>query len=509
MSSWASGYVADIGYTHGFYRELTPALLGFISLARGRRSPLQAGPLTYCELGCGQGFSTNLLAAANPDIEFFATDFNPSHIAGAQAFAATAGTRNVHFFDQSFAEFVDEPSLPDCDIISLHGIYSWVTAEHRADIVRFIRRRLRPGGLVYISYNTQPGWSAAAPMRHLMSLHARTQAGPTVGRLDAVLGFTDRVLATNPGFLRANPAVRDRFDRIKAQNRAYLAHEYLNDAWTLFYHAEVAAELGEAKLDFIGSAALLEHIDAINLSPEQLRVLAEISEPTLRETVRDFMVNQQFRRDVFARGSVGLFAQEAREIWLEQRVALSTPRQDVQLTVTGSAGQATLQPETYLPVLDALAEGPRTLRQLLEDATIARLGWPRLQQAVLVLVGGGHLQPARDEAGEAARSERTTPFNEAVLQRARFADQLQFLASPVTGGGIMVDRIAQLFLLGTRSGQADPPGFAWDILSQQGQRLVQDGKSLESSEENLAALRFRFGMFTERQLPVLKQLGIA
>ena len=27
MTDWTAGYVADINYTYGFYRELTPAML--------------------------------------------------------------------------------------------------------------------------------------------------------------------------------------------------------------------------------------------------------------------------------------------------------------------------------------------------------------------------------------------------------------------------------------------------------------------------------------------------
>src|SRR5882757_5507892 len=158
MAEWASGYVTDLGYTHGFYRELTPSYLGLVPLAVGQSGFDANASLMICELGCGQGLSANLIAAANPHIQYYATDFNPAHIVGAKALAAEAGTANVHFFDHSFAEFLVEPSLPTFDVIMLHGIYSWVQAPQRAEIVEFIRRKLKPGGLVYISYNSLPGW---------------------------------------------------------------------------------------------------------------------------------------------------------------------------------------------------------------------------------------------------------------------------------------------------------------------------------------------------------------
>jgi predicted O-methyltransferase YrrM len=88
MANWSAGYVVDVEYTHGFYQELTPSLLAFLVLLQGVQAPdLGSSSLAYCELGCGQGFSTNLLAAANPHIQFHATDFNPGHIVGAQSLA--------------------------------------------------------------------------------------------------------------------------------------------------------------------------------------------------------------------------------------------------------------------------------------------------------------------------------------------------------------------------------------------------------------------------------------
>ncbi len=91
---------------------------------------------------------------------------------------------------------------------------------------------------------------------------------------------------------------------MKGQNRNYLAHEYFNDDWNLFYHSDVARELSAAKLSYLGSAAVLEQVDAINLTAEQQQLMAGIEDPALRETVRDFMINQQFRRDVFVKGGV-------------------------------------------------------------------------------------------------------------------------------------------------------------------------------------------------------------
>lgn len=513
MASWTSGYVADIGYTHGFYRELTPTLLSFVALTRGQHGPDTSGPLAYCELGCGQGFSMNLLAAANPHIRFYATDFNPSQIAGARRLASEAGLSNVSFFDTSFADFANEPELPrEFDVISLHGIYSWISEENRRAIVDFIARKLKVGGLVYISYNCLPGWSAAAPMRQLMYLHAKSRGGPTAPRLEGALSFVEQIQNSNAAFFRGAPGMKERFERVKGQNRNYLAHEYFNDDWNLFYHSDVARELGAAKLSYLGSAAVLEQVDAINLTAEQQQLMTSIEDLTLRETVRDFMINQQFRRDVFVKGAVPHSNQTAQESWLSQRFVLSVRREDIELKVRGALGEATMQEDTYLPLLKGLAEGPRSLRELFATPEIAGLGWAKIQQAFAILVGMGHLQPSLPAKDENRRAKVTKAFNQAVLARARDSGDLQFLASPVSGGGHTVGRFQQLFLMSLAEGgktSQDWANFTWRLIAAQGQKLLKEGKVLETEEENLAELKAQAAEFGEKHLPVLRSLQIA
>ena len=73
---WTSGYVAEIDYTHGYYRELAPGLIDY-ALILGGYEPPDRTSMRYLELGYGQGLSVNIHAAACPG-EFWGTDFNPA-----------------------------------------------------------------------------------------------------------------------------------------------------------------------------------------------------------------------------------------------------------------------------------------------------------------------------------------------------------------------------------------------------------------------------------------------
>ena len=252
MSDWTAGDVADVGYTFGVYAELNPQRIQLAFLMAGLVPP-QNG--TACELGFGQGMSVNIHAAASVT-EWHGTDFNPSQAAFARELADASGA-NAHLNDQSFAEFCSRDDLPEFDFIGLHGIFSWISDENRHIIVDFIRRKLKVGGVLYISYNTQPGWAPMAPVRDLLTEHASVMGAAGSGslaRVDQSFGFVDRLFATNPLFLRANPNAKTSFDKAKAQNPAYLAHEYFNRDWVpiaLSAHGEVAGAC-QAELRMFG-----------------------------------------------------------------------------------------------------------------------------------------------------------------------------------------------------------------------------------------------------------------
>ncbi len=509
MHSWSAGYTADVAYTSGFYRELTPALLEFAALGRNAQVQSANGSFAMAELGCGRGFSTNVIAAANPHARFVANDFNPAHVAEARALAASAEMTNVRFSDASFAEFVADPNIPPLDIVALHGILSWINEDNQQHIVDFVKRHLKPGGLVYVSYNCLPGWAPSAPLRRLMIDFGAGEAGGSVARLEKALGFIGRLKETKARYFTANAAVSDRFDKLAGQPRNYLVHEYMNADWNLFYHSDVAALFSEAKTSFLCSAHILDNVESLNLADPQRKLLAEIESATLRETTRDFMINQQFRRDLFIKGLVALSLPETRERWLDTRFALSLNRADVPMKVTGGIGEAALQAEIYEPFLDALAGGPKTLREMRGHKEVGGLDWARVTQVLTVLVGAGHVQPCLGEKGESRRRDSTRRFNRALMEKARHSADLLALASPVTGGGIGVDRMEQLFLLARQHKAADAPAFAWQAISAVGQRLTREGTALVTPEENLAELATRHATFVEKRLGVLEKLGIA
>ena len=504
---WNEGYVAEVNYTYGFYGELSPLKLALASALKSIQTPNLVQSFNYCELACGRGYSTNLLAATYPQAQFYANDFNPSHIIEAKTLAEAAGTRNVHFFDDSFEEFIDQ-DLPNFDFIVLHGIYSWISPKNRQAITNFIRKKLKVGGLVYISYNALPGWSAAMPMQALMLRHGQKSSESILNRIEQALNFTGQLLEANANYFTQNPIVQKRLEGLKNQNRHYLAHEYFNEEWNSFYFDEVAKELEVAKLNFIGSAHLIDHVDAVNLSAVAQAQLTQISDPLFREVVRDFFLNTQFRRDIFGRGKLSLTAQEQLQEIQGTRFALVIAPANIKFEHQFILGEVKLQEEIYGPICTTLATESLTLGELQNHPQTQHITLNNLYQALLILIGVGYIHPAVNEVTRKQRQKSTDAFNAAVKTKALYSDEMNYLASPLIGTGVAVNRLEQLLLL-AKSRQQSGPEFLWQVLSSQGKKVVTEGKTLETEEENLAYLRTAAEEFERDRLPVLTRLGIS
>lgn len=509
---WTAGYVADIGYSSQYYAELNPIRLSLALINAGYAPPKIRNA---CELGFGQGVSINIHAAAEGEVKWYGNDFLPSHACFAQGLAAEAGS-GAELTDESFAEFFARTDLPDFDFVCLHGIWSWVSDENRALIVDFLRRKLRVGGIAYISYNTLPGWAAAMPMRELFVQHARymsPRAADSGAKVEAALDHVERLFAAQPGYTVMNPSIPERFEKLKGMDPRYLAHEYFNQNWRPMYFTEIAEALSEAKLTFACSANYADLLDDIWMSPEQQALLDGAPNDVLTQLTRDFMVNQQFRRDIWIKGGEQVAAARGMEILGRHRVVLTCDAGVVDLKTKIAGRDVTLQEAAYKPLLAILGDNlPHRIADLI--AAVAPHGVQPMQvvQAVFVLISLNHLAPVQDEAGIKAAAASARRLNAAVIERARYSDAVTCLASPVTGGGMTADHMALRLLGALQAGAATAASAAqqvWEGLKAEGRVMTRDGQAFTTVEENLAELTRIAEAFMAGQWPLLEKLGVS
>ena len=504
---WSEGYVVDTSYTHGFYAELTPSRLQFVTLLRGVGASCDvADTFTYVELGCGNGLSTALLAAANPRGQFIGVDFNPTHIHRAKQLAAKGRVDNVTFLEHSFAELKDR-DLPQADIIALHGVYSWINDENRSHIRDFVRRQLNPAGIVYLSYNSMPGQAQIAPLQRLLLEHAAAGAGSLEQKARGSIEFARGLAEAGGNYFRFNPRALERLKNFEKRDPSYLLHEYFNDSWSLFYHADVARELAEAKLSYVGSAHLIFNFDQLVLRPQLLEIVSQFGDRTLAETIKDFAINNSFRRDVFVRGATPMDDRERLRALGRTRFALARPRSRCELKAETPAGELSMQEAAHVPVLDALAAGPMTFDELLRTPGLEMRERDQVRQAVLVMCAIDNVAPALPVAGEKERRKSAARFNAFMLTKASSSGAARVLASPVLGSGVMVSQAEQLFLI-ARLKKLDPVDYASKKILAAGGTVMREGNPVSDKAEIAALLRKNEQEFFAERLPHLIQLGV-
>jgi SAM-dependent methyltransferase len=427
--SWGEGYVTDIAYLPGYYPNQSPLHLHLACLIGGvvgiEISP--ETPLSYLELGCGHGFGALVLAASNPAWQVTGIDFNPAHIAAARGLAAEAGITNTTFIEADLASLADDSlvsEVPQADVATLHGLWSWVADPVREGVVALLNRKVRPGGAVQMSYNALPGWQSAIGMQRLLRETGQRLAARSDRQAEAGIEIVRALAEAKAGHLHGSGFVRELLEHLGKFNSAYLAHEYMTAAWRPCFHADVVAALAAAKLNWVASAQLIENFTPLMLGDDARKVLDQFDDPVMRELIKDMCVNRPLRQDVFVRGAQRLSNAERDAALGEVMLALLCPVDKFSWQIDAPSGQANLDRGFFGPIVEALAKGPYRVHDLLELPGLARRGNPGevvgmlvgSQQAMRVLAPAAEPDPGvmRLNAAAARRFVRSDNLNNSI-----------------------------------------------------------------------------------------------
>jgi hypothetical protein len=509
MAEWSEGYVSEINYTYGYYSELNPNNTVIPFLMAGIAPPKVSHA---CELGFGQGVSLNIHASAS-EVQWYGTDFNPSQVGFAQELAEIAGN-NACLYDQSFREFCERDDLPEFDFIGLHGIWAWISLENQQIIIDFIRRKLRVGGAVYISYNTLPGWSTIAPLQHMLSQYDQVVGSRKESQLERVTNafdFSKALIQLSPSMILQAPAILDRIQQNSEKDPSYLVHEYFNQSWQALYFSQVAEALAPAKLSYVSSANYLEDFSASNFNNEQQAFLDKLADPIFVQTSKDYMQDKIFRRDYWVKGARTLSAHQLEQHWQPLRFLLMVNPKDIELKIVGTLGNVDLREDIYQPLIAVLSDHKIHSYTAIKEQLPAMFDAPLLAEALAILHSKGHIVLVQDEAIIQAVQSKCAALNAHLIQQNVNGAETANLASPVTGGSVHVSRVPMLFLNAYKQGATEPQAWvdsAWQVLKSQGQCLIKEGNNLVGDEDNLAELARLAQDFQQGSLQTLKYLQI-
>jgi hypothetical protein len=496
--SWNSGYVADVAYVEGFYIQQSPARMALACLTGNIAVdlPEPEDPVCYLELGCGIGIGALLTAAANPGWQVTAIDYNPAHIAISTGLARAARLDNIRFLEADLSKLagsVEADAIPAADFVSMHGIWSWVSNDVRAGIVRLLAAKTRPGGVVHVSYNALPAWQGAIGMQRLIYEAGIRSTGRSDLQAQAGLALAREIKENGGKYLAESALASDLLKRTTDMVGEYLSHEYMNVHWAPAFHADVAAAMAEAKLDWVASANPLENFPELNLTPEQRALMDRYKDPIMRELVKDTCLQRPFRHDVFVRGARRMRHDERDAALKRLTVVPVVTAGELQTKIRVPAGMA----EVSGPLKNMMAaamRGPAAIGDLLA----LEEGRSNPAELLSLLTGSEQCQIAMRPGG--VQSEAANRLNRVLGARIRSlvdGKAISGLASGWLGTGLAVPPLVQFIANRLLSGEREDSAGAWaEVLS------------ADVVPEKHDTVRSVVQTAIEQRVPILRQLQI-
>jgi len=390
----------------------------------------------YGELGCGAGGNALITAAANPGWLVTGVDGDPANLAEARGTAAEAGIGNAAFIEAGASlEF-----LPPFDVVSIGRPWSSLSPVAQNSILRLLAETLKPGGLCQVSYHLATYWQGAISLQRLVREAA--PGGVAVAKALAAAGAVSF----------AGPA-----GETLLENPEALGEDLLNPDWRPLLHADVAAAMAGAKLQFAGSACLIDNVAELSLSAAQRAILAHQKNPVMPRMFEDICRPAPMRHDVFICGAkrIGNAARDAALAGIT--LCLSAAEENWRLEFPAAGGMARMDEGFYRPIFARLQAGPATLAEL---TALPGLQGERgnLAEFIAVAIGTGHAAalPNRD----APMSETCRRLN-TILVRRQLAmgrqDMPARLAVPALGGGFSVPLLSALRIIAQAPDQITAP----------------------------------------------------
>lgn len=438
-TAWARGYPVSEVYPPSWHPFQSPAHLRVVCALMGVAWEVGPDtPMSIAEVGCGTGYTAAMLAAGNPNAQVIGLDYNPAHIAEANSLATAAGLTNLRYQEADLAELGDAEldRLPEFDLITVHGVWSWVGDPVRQGVLRLLRRRLKPGGVAMVSYNALPGASGALGLSRVVRGALMAQSNSADG-LAAASSLVSRLIAAEAPHLPPSGWRRIFTGDAPGARPGYVMHEFLTEHWRPAFFADAAADMATARCEFVGSATIDENFPQMSLSPAQRALWDEAPDEAGRQLILDLCAPRAFRRDVYVRGLRRVPRDGAvNGLWM---AAASLPQGEVSLKA--QAGVAQLPQPLVDAVRTALAEAPRTIAEL---RALPGCGNVTPSELVAMLMGSGCAMPLWRHPGTgadwASAVEAARRFNALAADRLAphgvGAGQMG-LATPALGGGLV------------------------------------------------------------------------
>ncbi len=444
-------------------RGFNPTLLNYLNVLHGNPSILLDQEYAYCELGCGDGKTTSLLAASNPMGSFYGIEFRsaaldvvPSSFQTIEALCRQSALSNLTFIECSIAELLESP-LPQFQFITLHVPYSQLSPEDRKALLDVIQIKLCPGGIFAMGYHAMPGWSAWLPLCEMIRAYTHSQNLHALGKTQEGVKYLRFLCDHESEYFQKHPSARNILEVWERSDLQELSQICFDPHWEPLYFTEVATSLEQAGLTYVGSLPIYLNYSEICV-PEGLQSLFKTApDRSTLEIHKDFVRNTAYRRDLYFKPHPDTLTSSS-EVGKAQEMAIQAfgavlLQENTSLERSIPLGRyVVLNDPIYEPLLNQLTTQAATLETLCQLPSFDQVSQEDLLAALHYLIMLEQALPFAQVAPDMKSSytehpKIVLPFNRLLLEQEVFQNDSLEVASPVYGAGLTLGFGEALMLL--------------------------------------------------------------
>lgn len=255
------------------------------------------------ELGCAAGGNLMPHAINYPKAHFVGIDLSKVQIDEANKHKEGLDLKNIEFRHCSITD-IDE-SFGKFDYIICHGVISWVPKFVQDKIFEVGNKNLSDNGIVYISYNTLPGWNMVRTIRDMMLYHSNTfnNIKDKIAQSRLLLEFiNDSLESSNSPYAQV---LQNETNLLAKQNDHYLRHDHLEEDNVQYYFHEFMDEAKKNNLQYLSDCSI-STMYLGNMPAKAVEKLQAINDIVRTEQYMDFITNRRFRSTLLCHNSVKL-----------------------------------------------------------------------------------------------------------------------------------------------------------------------------------------------------------
>lgn len=406
-----------------------PARLAAFSILHGLRADF-CGRFSYLELGCGDGSNLLPIAAQFPEARLLGVDRDAAAVGRGEELRRAAGLDNValHAADLCDHPFEDERF----DYVVAHGVYSWVAPEVQRRLLAVASKQLAPDGVLYLSYNTLPGWGVRGVVRDLMRAaagHAQDDAARLRAGKAAVARAQRHMLGEGHpwGVLLGG-------ELTLAQNKhdGLLLGEYLAEHNEPVYFTDLVERVSAHGLRFMAETLPATTDGALEAAVLEDAAVSGMSRVEAEQQL-DLAAYRQLRGSLFCHAGASSSAHPEHRGFAQ--------RGDFAARLTPSETEPPLGPGQRLTFRTAASAVIQVERPLTKAALLVlSRAWPAgLPARTLLLAAESELQQRGllDDAPVTAEDVESTLENLVLLSRHRQIEILPWTPRPARAPGVM------------------------------------------------------------------------